>query len=193
LISKVERVYTKAARQAKLQGTVVLYIEVDPTGQVLNPKVIRGLGLGLDEKAIEAVVQWKFRPGLEDGKPVTVTANVECNFRLEVEATVAATRPDKLPLPASEAPALQPYEFVGALELVTQSIVSIRLSDGRIIEAAINGDLDAAEIGSARRLGDIVRIQCKSIPQLYDEAEDRLIALALVRIQFVRAPTEAEL
>ena len=46
-----------------------------------NPRVVRALGLGLDEKAIEAVMKWRFQPGLKDGKPVTVAAQVEVNFR----------------------------------------------------------------------------------------------------------------
>jgi outer membrane biosynthesis protein TonB len=46
-----------------------------------NIKVQRPLGMGLDEKAIEAVQQWRFRPGMKDGKPVTVAATLEVNFR----------------------------------------------------------------------------------------------------------------
>jgi TonB family protein len=64
------------------QGTVVLYVEVDASGHPRNLKVMRSLGLGLDEKAIEAVEKWKFRPGYKDGKAVTVAATVEVNFRL---------------------------------------------------------------------------------------------------------------
>ena len=60
----------------------MLYIEVDPSGKATNIKVVRSLGLGLDEKAIEAVKKWKFRPGYKDGKPVTVAATIEVNFRL---------------------------------------------------------------------------------------------------------------
>ena len=74
--------YSEEARKAKYQGTVVLYVEVDASGQPRNLKVVRSLGLGLDEKAIEAVEKWKFRPGYKDGKPVTVAATVEVNFRL---------------------------------------------------------------------------------------------------------------
>ena len=57
-------------------------IEVDPTGHATNIRVQRSLGLGLDEKAIEAVKKWVFLPGKQNGKPVTVQATVEVNFRL---------------------------------------------------------------------------------------------------------------
>jgi len=82
LIFKKEPEYSEEARKAKYQGTVLLYIEVDPSGKATNIRVTRSLGLGLDEKAIEAVKQWKFRPGMKDGKPVTVAAAIEVNFRL---------------------------------------------------------------------------------------------------------------
>lgn len=61
---------------------MILYVEVDPNGRARNPRVVRSLGLGLDEKAIEAVQKWKFRPGYKDGQPVTVSATIEVNFRL---------------------------------------------------------------------------------------------------------------
>jgi protein TonB len=69
-------------RAAKYQGTVLLYIEIDPNGNATNIKVQRSLGLGLDEKAVEAVSKWKFKPGMKDGAPVTVAATIEVNFRL---------------------------------------------------------------------------------------------------------------
>ncbi len=74
--------YSREARKNKLQGTVGLYIEVDTTGHPRNIKVVRGLGMGLDEKAIEAVSKWEFRPGTKDGKPVVVAATVEVNFQM---------------------------------------------------------------------------------------------------------------
>ena len=82
VLSKVDPEYSEEARKAKYQGTVVLYVEVDASGKPGNLKVMRSLGLGLDEKAMEAVAKWKFRPGYKDGKPVTVAATVEVNFRL---------------------------------------------------------------------------------------------------------------
>jgi protein TonB len=82
VLLKVEPEYSEEARKAKYQGTVVLYVEVDANGRPRNLKVVRSLGLGLDEKAIEAVEKWKFRPGYKDGKPVTVAATIEVNFRL---------------------------------------------------------------------------------------------------------------
>lgn len=81
-IYRVEPEYTEEARKAKYQGTVVLYCVVDENGLVRNIRVMRSLGLGLDEKAIEAVRQWKFRPGTKDGRAVPVAASIEVTFRL---------------------------------------------------------------------------------------------------------------
>ena len=82
LIYKVEPEFSEAARKAKYQGVVVLAIEVDASGHPQHLRVLEMLGLGLDEKAIEAVSQWKFRPGYQDGKPVVTNATVEVAFRL---------------------------------------------------------------------------------------------------------------
>jgi TonB family protein len=82
LLSKTEPEYSEEARKAKHQGTVMLYVQIDPSGHATNIKVVKSLGLGLDEKAIEAVQKWKFSPGKKDGKPVTVEATIEVNFRL---------------------------------------------------------------------------------------------------------------
>jgi periplasmic protein TonB len=74
--------YSEEARKAKYQGTCVLYLIVGPDGKPRDIRVARSLGLGLDEKAIEAVRQWKFEPAMKDGKPVAVAINVEVDFRL---------------------------------------------------------------------------------------------------------------
>jgi TonB family protein len=82
LLFKVEPEYSEEARRAKYQGVVLLYVEVDPSGRATDIRVQRSLGLGLDEKAIEAVKKWKFLPGKKDGKAVAVAATIEVNFRL---------------------------------------------------------------------------------------------------------------
>jgi TonB family protein len=82
LIYKVEPEYSEEARKAKWQGVVVLAVVVDEKGMPQNIRVIRSLGLGLDQKAIEAVEKWRFRPGMKDGRPVAVQATIEVNFRL---------------------------------------------------------------------------------------------------------------
>jgi protein TonB len=82
LLWKIEPEYTDEARRAKIQGTVVLHIEVDTRGQAQNITVRQSLGLGLDERAIEAVRRWRFRPGYRNGKPWAASALVQVNFRL---------------------------------------------------------------------------------------------------------------
>ena len=82
LVHKVEPEYTDEARAAKLTGTEVLYVEIGPDGRAHNPRVVQGLGLGLDENGIDAVSQWQFRPGAKDGQPATVGATIEINWRL---------------------------------------------------------------------------------------------------------------
>jgi len=74
--------YSEEARKVKHMGTVVLWLVVGPDGKPRDIKVLRTLGLGLDEKAIEAVKNWRFDPAKKDGKPVAVQINVEVNFHL---------------------------------------------------------------------------------------------------------------
>jgi TonB family protein len=79
---KVDPEYTEEAFKAKYSGTVVLQSVIGATGVARDICVVRGLGLGLDENAIESVKKWKFRPGYQNGKPVAVKATIEVNFRL---------------------------------------------------------------------------------------------------------------
>jgi TonB family protein len=81
-IFKPEPAYSEEARKAKYQGTVVLWIVVDAQGNVTDAKVVKPLGLGLDEKAQETVRTWKFKPALRNGSPVPVRVIVEVTFRL---------------------------------------------------------------------------------------------------------------
>jgi periplasmic protein TonB len=82
VLSKVEPEYSEEARKAKWQGVVELALVVDEHGLPQNMKVTHSLGLGLDEKAMQAVAKWRFKPGMKDGKPVPVIATIQVNFRL---------------------------------------------------------------------------------------------------------------
>jgi periplasmic protein TonB len=73
--------YTDQARRVRLQGTVTLWVVVAADGTTRDIRVARSLGLGLDEKAMEAVRLWRFAPGMVDGAPAAVQVNVEVNFR----------------------------------------------------------------------------------------------------------------
>lgn len=82
LVYKVAPDYSDEARAARCHGTVLLGVIIDETGKPRDIHVLKPLGLGLDEKAVEAVQRWRFSPGLKDGQPVCVAANVEVNFQL---------------------------------------------------------------------------------------------------------------
>jgi periplasmic protein TonB len=74
--------YSDEARKLRTQGSVVLWLVVGADGHPRNIRVQHSLGLGLDEKAMAAVSQWRFEPAHLDGKPVPVMINVEVSFRL---------------------------------------------------------------------------------------------------------------
>jgi protein TonB len=74
--------YSDAARKAKYQGAVLLWLVVDADGRPHNIQIQRSLGMGLDEKAVAAVSTWRFQPGTLNGQPVAVEINVEVSFRL---------------------------------------------------------------------------------------------------------------
>jgi len=75
--------YTEEAIEAKVQGIIILQAVIRKDGTVGNFKILRGLGYGLDERAIEEVSNnWRFRPGTREGKPVDVLATIEVQFNL---------------------------------------------------------------------------------------------------------------
>jgi periplasmic protein TonB len=82
VLYQIDPEFSEEARRAKHYGTVILVVDVDTTGRAVNFRVAKSLGLGLDEKAMEAVSRWKFRPAQKDGRPVVVPATIEVNFHL---------------------------------------------------------------------------------------------------------------
>jgi TonB family protein len=74
--------YSEEARKGGRSGTCVLSLVVDAEGKAQNVVVVRGLGMGLDEKALATVLTWRFEPALKNGVPVAVLLKVEVNYSL---------------------------------------------------------------------------------------------------------------
>jgi TonB family protein len=75
--------YSEEARKAKYQGTVVLQAVITADGRAIDIQIVKGPGLGLEEKAVEAVKTWRFKPAIgPGGKPVPVIVPIEVTFRL---------------------------------------------------------------------------------------------------------------
>jgi TonB family protein len=82
LIYSVTPQYSQEARMAKTAGNVLVNLWVDQNGIPRNVRVVRGIGKGLDEKAVEAVSKYRFKPAMEDGQPVPVEINMEIDFKI---------------------------------------------------------------------------------------------------------------
>ena len=82
VLYSVEPEFSEQARKAKFSGNVEVYLWVDENGSPSHIRVVRGVGMGLDEKAIEAVRQYKFKPAMKDGKPVKVDLYIDVNFQI---------------------------------------------------------------------------------------------------------------
>lgn len=75
--------YTEIARKARIQGIVIVQATIDKGGNVTDAKILKGLPMGLDKEALEAVRKWKFEPATLNGKPVAVYYNLTINFTLQ--------------------------------------------------------------------------------------------------------------
>jgi len=82
LIHSVEPEFSEQARKSKFSGNVQVYLWVDELGNPSHIRIIRGVGMGLDEKAVEAVRQYKFKPATKDGKPVKVDMYIDVDFNI---------------------------------------------------------------------------------------------------------------
>lgn len=75
--------YTEIARKARITGVVIVEAIIDKQGLVTNVKILKGLPMGLDQAAVDAVERWKFEPATLNGKPVAVIYNLTVNFQLQ--------------------------------------------------------------------------------------------------------------
>jgi TonB family protein len=78
--TRVEPRYPEPARRVRLQGAVILEAVIDEHGNVTGVRVVKGMPMGLEQAAIEAVSRWKFQPATLDGRPVAVYFNLTVNF-----------------------------------------------------------------------------------------------------------------
>jgi periplasmic protein TonB len=76
-------VYTEMARKARVTGVVIVQAIIDKDGNVTNVKVLKGLPMGLDQSAANAVKSWRFQPATLGGKPVAVYYNLTVNFQIQ--------------------------------------------------------------------------------------------------------------
>jgi protein TonB len=81
VLYRIEPNYSEDARRARYQGSVVLSAIVRKDGSIEILKVLQGLGLGLDENAVEALKKWKFSPGTRSGERVDVALNIRLILR----------------------------------------------------------------------------------------------------------------
>lgn len=81
VVAKPAPEYTGEARLAKLEGSVLLSLVIGADGKPDDIQVVRPLGLGLDEKAIDNVRSWTFQPGTKNGMPIAAKVNEEVFFR----------------------------------------------------------------------------------------------------------------
>ncbi|HSY37206.1 MAG TPA: energy transducer TonB [Acidobacteriaceae bacterium] len=82
VLYQVEPEFSEEARKAKFSGSVTVYLYIEPDGTPSHVRVVQGVGMGLDEKAVEAVRQYRFKPAMKDGKPVRVDLYVAVNFQI---------------------------------------------------------------------------------------------------------------
>jgi len=112
VLFRVDPEYSEEARAAKYEGAVLVAFTVDTEGYARDIRVVESLGMGLDEKATEAIAKWKFKPGTRDGIAVNVPAQIEVNFKLPLLAPAkivakedmqkAVTEPARKPATAAD-------------------------------------------------------------------------------------------
>jgi len=116
--------YSEEARKAKYQGTCVLWLVVGTDGRTRDVRIARSLGMGLDEKSIEAVRSWRFEPATKGAAPVAVQLNVETSFRMSDSGIPATLEP----LAAS---GTQSAQFPGKNAVAYPLVVDIRFVTGQ--------------------------------------------------------------
>ncbi len=150
--------YPEIAKEAGVSGRVIVQFVVDETGEVVDPKIIRGIGSGLDEAALEAVRQAVFKPGEQRGKPVRVKMSIPITFKLDGsdvgsapgdaalqhgQMTIDQVSPD-----ATEVD--QMPEIIGGLEAIQEGLKYPSIAQKAGIEGRVIVEFVVTELGMAR-------------------------------------------
>jgi TonB family protein len=131
VVAKAPPAYSDEARLAKLEGSVLLSLEVGADGQPGDIHVVRALGLGLDENAIENVRAWQFKPGARNGMPAAVLANEEVFFHTQRSfADWHVVRVVFHPPPLAMRPILIQAKFPKTVDLEENASVTIAFDIG---------------------------------------------------------------
>lgn len=141
-----EAKYSEQARKAELQGTCMLWIVVGADGKPHDVRISHSLGMGLDEKSIEAVRTWRFKPAVADDQPVAVQINVETSFRMSGVGTPATLDP----LPTNSA---QSRQLPGTDPARYPLTIDVRLVSGRHTKEGyvVNAEATINEGGQGRK------------------------------------------
>ncbi|HEX7182596.1 MAG TPA: TonB family protein, partial [Thermoanaerobaculia bacterium] len=83
MLSGAQPRYSETARRARIQGTVILEAVIDQKGRVTDLRVLKSLPMGLDQSALDAVREWRFRPATLEGRPVKVYYTLTVNFQIQ--------------------------------------------------------------------------------------------------------------
>ena len=153
-ITRVKPAYPDAAQKARIQGTVVLTGIVLPDGSISNARVTKPLNEALDQEAVRAMRQWRFRPGTKDLQPAAVEISMEMSFSLRdriYETTEGVTLPD----PLIQAAAIYPDEarenFVeGSVRLSVVVLSDGRVGDVRVVRP-VEPSLDESAIQAVKQ------------------------------------------
>lgn len=148
LVKKVAPVYPPLARQARIQGTVILKVVIDKSGNVLEVRPVSGHPM-LAPAAVDAVRQWKYQPYLVNGEPVEVETDVQVIFKIEGEPAP--------PTPAENAPGTGPGEVPGGVPGAGPALPQVGIIGG--IVQATPGDSNAPALPKRIRVSSGVARQ----------------------------------
>ena len=128
--------YSEEARQGQLQGTCLLWMVVGTDGKTHDVRIVRSLGMGLDERSVEAILTWRFDPATKNGQTVAVQIKVETSFRLYSSPGL----PSELDGEPFQLPQKRAADY--PLRLQLRFVTGKRSAEGYVVtaEATIAGD-----------------------------------------------------